>query len=82
MLNISGSVSLPSAVYGNVNKAGTILKTELVFDYRNSFPTQGSNDYIYIAKDENRCYRYDDTLSEYVCIGVGFTSIQCRLKEV
>lgn len=81
METINGAVPHASSISGSVSRSGAVFKAELMFARKELFPEFGSEEYIYVATDENICYRFDSAASDYVRIGVGFTSIQCKLKE-
>lgn len=74
MAVISGTVKLGAVVSGTVSKAQSVVKTELVFSTRAEFPESGNSQYLYIAQDENVCYRFDKETGEYVSLGGGNNS--------
>lgn len=69
MAMISGKIPLGAVVTGTVSKAQSVVKTELVFSTRAEFPESGNSQYLYIAQDENVCYRFDKETGEYVSLG-------------
>ena len=69
MAMISGKIPLGAVVTGTVSKAQSVVKTELVFSTRAEFPKSGNSQYLYIAQDENVCYRFDKETGEYVSLG-------------
>ena len=69
MAMISGKIPLGAVVTGTVSKAQSVVKTELVFGTRAEFPENGNSQYLYIAQDENVCYRFDKETGEYVSLG-------------
>ena len=74
MAMISGKIPLGAVVTGTVSKAQSVVKTELVFGTRAEFPENGNSQYLYIAQDENVCYRFDKETGEYVSLGGGNNS--------
>lgn len=45
--------------------AGSDYSTQLIFSTRSEFPSEGTDQTLYIAEDENTIYRYDITTHKY-----------------
>lgn len=80
MAMISGKIPLGAVVTGTVSKAQSVVKTELVFSTRAEFPESGNSQYLYIAQDENVCYRFDKETREYVSLG-GNDDVEVDLSD-
>ena len=73
---ISGSIGNNSAVNGDVQKAENIYVKETEFNNRYEFPSIGKPNIIYVAKDENKTYRFDEESLTYYCIGSDYNEIE------
>lgn len=54
------------------NFSGEICNGKDIFD----FPNRGNVHTLYIATEENACYRWDETNSKYFCIGRDYSEIE------
>lgn len=68
--SLTGSVVPRGSVGGNVKAAQRVYVKELVFDNRFEFPSVGEADKLYIAKDENSIYRWDEGEMVYTALGL------------
>lgn len=68
--SLTGSVVPRGSVGGNVKAAQRVYVRELVFDNRFEFPSVGEADKLYIAKDENSIYRWDEDEMVYTALGL------------
>ena len=74
--SVSGGISDSQNISGNVDKAENIYVKEIEFNNRYEFPSIGKENMIYIAKDENRAYRFDEKSLTYYCIGSDYNEIE------
>ena len=74
--SVSGSVNNSQDISGNVNKAENIYVKEIEFNNRYEFPSIGKENMIYVAKDENKTYRFDEESLTYYCIGSDYNEIE------
>lgn len=56
-----------------VTKGGTETKT---YDSLFDFPNRGSSDSLYISRNDNAIYRWDEANSKYFCIGRDYENIK------
>ena len=70
MNSLTGSVVPRGSVGGNIRAAQKVYVRELVFDHRFEFPSVGEADKLYIAKDENAIYRFDEDEMGYVALSI------------
>lgn len=68
--SLTGSVVPRGSVGGNIRAAQRVYVRELVFDNRFEFPSVGEADKLYIAKDENSIYRWDEDEMVYTALGL------------
>ena len=54
-----------------VTRGGTTNQYGSLFD----FPNRGSSDSLYISKDDNSVYRWDEANSKYYCVGRDYSEI-------
>lgn len=80
-VTVGGKVTSGGTVTGAVSKAENVNVSELHFSNRYEFPNIGESGMLYIASDENAVYRFDEKQNVYALVGVGFDTIECRLKE-
>ena len=74
---ISGKVSVGgNSIVGNVDKAENIYVKEIEFKNRYEFPSIGKENMIYVARDENKTYRFDEESLTYYCIGSDYNEIE------
>jgi hypothetical protein len=73
---IRGSVKSGQSIKGSVARAETIVERELVFNNHFEFPSIGEEGKLYIAKDENKIYRFSETNYTYYCIGSDYNEIE------
>ena len=73
---VSGSISGSGDIVGNVEKADNIYVKETEFNNRYEFPSIGKDNIIYVAKDENKTYRFDEDSLTYYCIGSDYNEIE------
>ena len=73
---VSGSIGGSSDITGNVEKADNIYVKETEFNNRYEFPSIGKPNMIYVAKDENKTYRFDEDSLTYYCIGSDYNEIE------
>lgn len=76
---ISGNISGSGDIVGNVEKADNIYVKETEFNNRYEFPSIGKDNIIYVAKDENKTYRFDEDSLTYYCIGSDYNEIWVSL---
>ena len=74
--SVSGSVNNSQDISGNVDKAENIYVKEIEFNNRYEFPSIGKENMIYVARDENRAYRFDEESLTYYCIGSDYNEIE------
>lgn len=74
--NVYGIVENTETVNGDISKAENVYVKELVFKNYFEFPSIGEADKLYVAKDENATYRFDDKTNTYICIGRDYTEIE------
>ena len=74
--SVSGSISDSQNISGNVDKAENIYVKEIEFNNRYEFPSIGKENMIYVARDENRAYRFDEESLTYYCIGSDYNEIE------
>lgn len=74
--SLTGSVVPRGSVGGNVKAARRVYVKELVFDNRFEFPSVGEADKLYIAKDENSIYRWDEDEMVYTALGLQLEDIK------
>lgn len=74
--NVYGIVGNTETVNGDISKAENVYVKELIFKNYFEFPSIGETDKLYIAKDNNATYRFDDKSNAYVCIGRDYTEIE------
>ena len=70
MNRVTGNITAKGALSGQVRAAQKVYVRELVFDNRFEFPSVGEADKLYIAKDENAIYRWDDDDMGYTILGL------------
>ncbi len=73
---VSGSISGSGDIVGNVEKADNIYVKETEFNNRYEFPSIGKPNMIYVAKDENKTYRFNEDSLTYYCIGSDYNEIE------
>lgn len=73
---ISGTINSNGYVEGSVEKAENIYVKETEFNNRYEFPSIGKPNIIYVAKDENKTYRFDEESLTYYCIGADYNEIE------
>lgn len=73
---ISGSINNLISVEGCVEKAENIYVRETEFNNRYEFPSIGKPNMIYVAKDENKTYRFNEDSLTYYCIGSDYNEIE------
>ena len=73
---VSGSINNLISVEGCVEKAENIYVKETEFNNRYEFPSIGKPNIIYVAKDENKTYRFDEESLTYYCIGSDYNEIE------
>ena len=73
---ISGSINNLISVEGCVEKAENIYARETEFNNRYEFPSIGKPNMIYVAKDENKTYRFNEDSLTYYCIGSDYNEIE------
>lgn len=73
---ISGNIGNNGAVNGDVQKAENIYVKETEFNNRYEFPSIGKDNIIYVAKDENKTYRFNEDSLTYYCIGSDYNEIE------
>ena len=73
-LNTSSSVGTLEARLSTafVSDGGKIYTYNSIFD----FPNRGSSEGLYISKNDNSCYRWDEVGSKYFCIGRDYEEIE------
>lgn len=81
---MNGRITPRGKVRGDINAANRVYVKELRFANHYEFPSIGDSECLYIAKDENATYRYDDEDRAYYCVGRDYKqieAIQVKLKE-
>lgn len=81
---MNGRITPRGKVRGDINAANRVYVKELRFANHYEFPSIGDSECLYIAKDENATYRYDDEDRAYYCVGRDYKQIQAiqiKLKE-
>lgn len=81
---MNGRITPRGRVRGEINVADRVYVKELRFANHYEFPSIGDSECLYIAKDENATYRYDDEDRAYYCVGRDYKqieAIQVKLKE-
>ena len=81
---INANVNKINNIDGNINIPSKVYVKELEFKNHYEFPSIGDVNILYVAIDENRIYRYDDSTHTYECVSSDYNeidSIQCKLKE-
>lgn len=81
---MNGRITPRGKVRGDINAANRVYVKELRFANHYEFPSIGDSECLYIAKDENAIYRYDDGDRAYYCVGRDYKqieAIQVKLKE-
>ena len=73
---VSGSIGGSGDIVGNVEKADNIYVKETEFNNRYEFPSIGKPNMIYVAKDENKTYRFNEDSLTYYCIGSDYNEIE------
>lgn len=73
---ISGNIGNNGAVNGDIQKAENIYVKETEFNNRYEFPSIGKDNIIYVAKDENKTYRFNEDSLTYYCIGSDYNEIE------
>ena len=73
---VSGSISGSGDIVGNVEKADNIYVKETEFNNRYEFTSIGKPNMIYVAKDENKTYRFNEDSLTYYCIGSDYNEIE------
>ena len=73
---VSGTINSNGYVEGSVEKAENIYVKETEFNNRYEFPSIGKPNIIYVAKDENKTYRFDEESLTYYCIGSDYNEIE------
>ena len=73
---ISGNIGNNGAVNGDIQKAENIYVKETEFNNRYEFPSIGKDNIIYVAKDENKIYRFNEDSLTYYCIGSDYNEIE------
>ena len=73
---VSGSINRNGYVEGSVEKADNIYVKETEFNNRYEFPSIGKPNIIYVAKDENKTYRFNEDSLTYYCIGSDYNEIE------
>ena len=73
---VSGAINSNGYVEGSVGKAENIYVKETEFNNRYEFPSIGKPNIIYVAKDENKTYRFDEDSLTYYCIGSDYNEIE------
>ncbi len=74
--SVSGGISDSQNISGNVDKAENIYIKEIEFNNRYEFPSIGKENMIYVARDENKTYRFDEESLTYYCIGSDYNEIE------
>lgn len=73
---ISGNIGNNGTVNGDIQKAENIYVKETEFNNRYEFPSIGKPNIIYVAKDENKTYRFNEDSLTYYCIGSDYNEIE------
>ena len=73
---ISGAINSNGYVEGSVEKAENVFVKETEFNNRYEFPSIGKDNIIYVAKDENKIYRFNEDSLTYYCIGSDYNEIE------
>ena len=73
---ISGNIGNNGTVNGDIQKAENIYVKETEFNNRYEFPSIGKPNMIYVAKDENKTYRFNEDSLTYYCIGSDYNEIE------
>ena len=73
---ISGNIGNNGTVNGDIQKAENIYVKETEFNNRYEFPSIGKDNIIYVAKDENKIYRFNEDSLTYYCIGSDYNEIE------
>lgn len=73
---VFGSIGGSGDIVGNVEKADNIYIKETEFNNRYEFPSIGKPNMIYVAKDENKTYRFNEDSLTYYCIGSDYNEIE------
>ena len=68
--NLGGDIGAKGRMSGRLGAAQKVYVKELVFGNRFEFPSVGEADKLYIAKDENAIYRWDDDDMGYTILGL------------
>lgn len=68
--SLTGNVTVRGSLGGNIRAAQRVYVKELVFENRFEFPSVGEADKLYIAKDENTIYRFDEDEMSYAALGL------------
>ena len=73
---VSGTINSNGYVEGSVEKAENVFVKETEFNNRYEFPSIGKDNIIYVAKDENKTYRFNEDSLTYYCIGSDYNEIE------
>lgn len=73
---ISGAIGSSNSVQGNVNKANNIYVKQVEFNNRFEFPNVGTENMLYVAKDEHKIYLFNSNTLNYEVIGSDYTEIE------
>ena len=73
-LDTSSSVKVLEAHLSTTfrNNGGIVSSYKSIYD----FPNRGRSDTLYVSKNDNSCYRWDEVDSKYFCIGRDYEEIE------
>ena len=74
--SVSGGINNSQDISGNVDKAEHIYVKEIEFNIRYELPSIGKENMIYVARDENKTYRFNEDSLTYYCIGSDYNEIE------
>lgn len=73
--NLSGTITPRQGMQGELSNGIYIDTSVLTFSTHFEFPNLGKRNTLYIAEDENRSYRWDETSLRYFCVGSDYSEI-------
>lgn len=73
---LGGGRAAAKDIDGSINMAKKVYVKELVFGNRFEFPAVGEPDKLYIAKDEDMSYRFDEEEMAYKPLGLQLEDIK------
>lgn len=75
-VNISGSINVGTPMSGTLSMAQSVYVKEVEFNNRFEFPSIGTDNMLYVAKDEHKIYIFNPIDLNYVVVGADYSEIK------